>query len=191
MTAMKKTILTAMVILAASGASVAHAGERSLNVLLTGDMEANSISIALSPDGHSYVIDSIGPLEVGGSVCANPQGNPNEIVCEASTIAGFEVNAGGGDDSVVVAREVPVPVTLRGGPGNDRLVGGAGDDKLIGGIGNDILVGRAGADWLYGGLGDDKLIGCSGDDLLRGGPGHNIYLGGSGNNDIAAGPTEA
>ena len=160
---MKKTILTAMVILAACGASVAHAGERSLNVLLTGDMEANSISIALSPDGHSYVIDSIGPLEVGGSVCANPQGNPNEIVCEASTIAGFEVNAGAGDDSVVIAREVPVPVTLRGGPGNDRLVGGAGDDKLIG---------------------------CSGDDLLRGGTGHNIYLGGTGTNDIAAGPAE-
>jgi Ca2+-binding RTX toxin-like protein len=187
---MKKTILTAMAILATSGVSVAHAGERSLNVLLTGDMEANSISIALSPDGHSYTIDSIAPLEVGGSVCANPQGNPNEIVCEASTIAGFEVNAGGGDDSVVVAREVPVPVTLRGGPGNDRLVGGAGDDKLIGGAGDDVLVGRAGADWLYGGLGDDKLIGCSGDDLLRGGPGHNIYLGGSGSNDIAAGPAE-
>ena len=187
---MKKTILTAMAILAACGASVAHAGERSLNVLLTGGMEANAISIALSLDGHSYVIDSSAPLEVGGSVCSHPQGNPNEIVCEASTIAGFEVNSGGGDDSVVLAREVPVPVTLRGGPGNDRLVGGAGDDKLIGGPGDDVLVGRAGADWIYGGLGDDRLVGCSGDDLLRGGPGQNVYLGGSGNNDIAAGPVE-
>jgi Ca2+-binding RTX toxin-like protein len=189
--AMKKTVLTAMVILAAaSGASVAHAGERSLNVLLTGGMEANAISIALSPDGHSYVVDSSAPLEVGGSVCLHPQGNPNEIVCEANTIAGFEVNAGAGDDSVVLAREVPVPVTLRGGPGNDRLVGGAGDDKLIGGAGDDVLVGRAGADWIYGGLGDDRLVGCSGDDLLRGGPGQNVYLGGSGNNDIAAGAVE-
>ncbi|HEY0316692.1 MAG TPA: hypothetical protein VGC49_00145 [Solirubrobacterales bacterium] len=185
---MKKTILTAIAILAASSVSVAHAGGRSVNVLLTGGPEANSISIALSPDGRSYVVDSIASLEVGGNVCSHPEGNPNEIVCEASAIAGFEMNGGGGNDSVVLAREVPAPVTLRGGPGDDRLVGGAGADKLIGGSGNDVLVGRAGADWLYGGSGDDKLVGGNGDDLLRGGSGHNVYLGGSGTNDIADGP---
>jgi Ca2+-binding RTX toxin-like protein len=187
---MKKTILIALAILAAHGASMAAAAERSLNVLLTGGQESNSITIALSPDGRTYVIDSVDPLEVGGKVCAHAPGNPNEIVCDASMIAGFEVNAGAGDDAVVLAREVPVPATMRGGPGNDRLIAGSGDDKLIGGVGNDILVGRPGADWLYGGPGDDKLVGGSGDDLLRGGPGRNVYIGGSGKNDIAAGPGE-
>jgi Ca2+-binding RTX toxin-like protein len=187
---MKKTILTAIAMMAAIGATPAHAGERAVNVLFTGGQQANSISVALSADGRNYVIDSIAQLEVGGNVCTHPGGNMNEIVCEATAVAGFEVNAGAGDDTVVLAREIPVPVTLRGGPGNDRLVSGAGADKLVGGAGNDSLVGRAGADWLYGGSGDDKLVGCSGDDLLRGGPGHNIYLGGSGINDIAAGPPE-
>jgi hypothetical protein len=181
---MKRLILTLAVIAVACTASVAHAGERSLTVLLTGGPEANSISIALSPDGRSYVIDSIAPLEVGGNVCPHPPGNQYEIVCEAPAIAGFEVNAGPGNDVVVVSREVPAPVTLRGGPGNDRLVGGAAADKLIGGGGDDVLVGRAGDDWLYGGSGNDRLYGGSGNDLLRGGTGVNNLNGGSGLNDV-------
>ena len=71
---------------------------------------------------------------------------------------------------------MPVPVTLRGGPGDDRLVGGAGDDKLLGGAGNDVLVGRGGNDWLAGGAGDDKLLGGPGDDKLLGGPGVDVTV---------------
>lgn len=181
---MKRGILIAITVLAANAAAVAHAGERSLTVLFTGGPEPNTISIAVSADGRSYVIDSIATLEVGGKVCSHPEGNPNEIICEVSAIAGFEVNSDGGNDSIILAREVPIPVTLRGGPGDDRLVGGAGADKLIGGVGHDVLVGRAGADWLYGGPGDDKLVGGSGDDLLRGGEGMDALIGGSGNNQL-------
>ena len=65
------------------------------------------------------MIDSIVPLEVGGTVCANPPGKPNELICQAASIGGFEVNAGAGDDTVGVAANVPVPVTLRGGAGDD------------------------------------------------------------------------
>ncbi len=124
-------------------------------------------------------------LEVGGSVCLHPEGNSYELLCEAAPIAGFEVNAGAKDDSVIVSREVPAPVTLRGGAGNDKLIGGAGNDKLIGGAGNDILVGRGGNDWLYGGPGDDRLVGGSGNDVLHGGSGQNVMLGGSGQNEIS------
>jgi Ca2+-binding RTX toxin-like protein len=182
---MKRAILIAITVLAASTAAVAHAGERSLTVVLAGGAETDSIAITLSPDGRSYVIDSIAALEVGGNVCSHPEGNPDELLCESTPIAGFEVNTGAGNDAVIVGREVPAPVTLRGGPGDDKLIGGAGADKLIGGTGSDILVGRAGADWLYGGSGDDKLVGGSGDDLLRGGPGQNTMLGGSGVNDVS------
>jgi hypothetical protein len=179
---MKRATLTAITVLVAWAAASAHAAEPRLTVLLAGGAEANTISIVLSPDGRAYLIDSVVPLEVGGSVCWHPEGQPNELTCEAASIGGFEVNAGGGDDSVVVAREVPIPVTLRGGPGRDRLIGGAGDDKLVGGVGDDVLIGRAGADSLFGGPGDDRLIGGSGSDLLRGGSGEDVLLGGSGQN---------
>jgi RTX calcium-binding nonapeptide repeat (4 copies) len=178
---MKRAILMAVAMLVASAATSARAAEP-LTVLLAGGAEESAIVIALSPDGRSYVIDSVAPLEVGGDVCAHPEGQPNELVCEAAPIGGFEVNAGAGDDDVSVAREVPIPVTLRGGPGQDRLVGGGGDDKLVGAIGNDVLIGRAGADSLFGGPGSDRLVGCSGNDLLHGDSGTDALLGGSGRN---------
>ena len=106
----------------------------------------------------------------------------NSLVCEASAIAGFEINTGAGDDVVTLGRTVPVPATIRGGEGNDVLTGGAGADKLIGGPGDDELVGRGGNDWLIGGSGDDVLNGGAGDDHLSGGPGHNTLIGGSGKN---------
>lgn len=185
---MKRAIPIMVVALLASLATVAHAGERSLTVLLAGGVEANQIEIELSPDGRSYVIDSVVSLEVGGDVCWHPTGVDNELVCEAAAIAGFEVNAGGGDDSVTVAANVPIPVTLRGGPGDDKLTGGAAADKLTGGPGADLLVGHGEADSLYGGPGDDRLLGGPGDDLLRGGTGEDTLLGGPGLNQLAARP---
>jgi hypothetical protein len=181
---MKRAILIVTMVLAAQAATPARASGPTLTVLLAGGAEANAISIALSADGRSYVIESVVPLDVGGDVCWHPAGQPNELVCEAAPIAGFEVNAGAGDDSVAVAYNVPIPVTLRGGPGQDRLLGGAEADRLVGGSGDDTLVGRAGADSLFGGSGDDRLVGGSGNDLLRGGGGTDTLLGGSGRNEL-------
>ena len=142
------------------------------------------IRIWLTPDGRSYVIDSIAPLEVGGAVCENSPGNSNELVCQAPVVAGFEVNAGSGNDSITVARSVSVPVTLRGGAGQDRLVGGNGSDKLIGGEGDDELGGRNGDDLIYGGPGNDSLSGGPGKDVLRGGPGEDTLGGGIGPDNV-------
>ncbi len=50
------------------------------------------------------MIDSAVPLEVGGTVCENSPGNPNELICKAPLVAGFEVNAGSGDDTVAVSQ---------------------------------------------------------------------------------------
>jgi Ca2+-binding RTX toxin-like protein len=152
------------------------------DVVLAGGVESSMISIQLSADGRNYVIDSIAPLEVGGSVCGNPPGVANELICQATSVASFEVNAGNGDDTVSVSRTVPIPVVLRGGAGDDTLSGGNGADKLIGGAGNDRLVGRGGDDSLYGGPGEDVLVGSSGDDILYGGPGNDVLHGGSGKN---------
>jgi Ca2+-binding RTX toxin-like protein len=168
-------------------AAVAHADERpekSVNVVLAGDSAANTISIGVSADGRSYTIESGAPLEVGGTMCSHPEGDPTVLLCEAAPIAGFEVNGNGGDDTIVLGPTVPVPATLRGGPGDDRLVGGAGDDKLTGGPGNDTLVGHGGDDSLFGGPGSDRLFGGPGEDRLQGGPGDDLLLGGSGVNEL-------
>jgi hypothetical protein len=177
---MKRAILTAVTVWAVWAAAPVHAAEAPLTVLLAGGAEESRIFITVSPDGRTYVIDSIAPLEVGGEVCWHPEGKETELFCEAVAIGGFEVNAGDGNDMVNVSPKVLVPVTLRGGPGDDLLLGGSGADKLVGGAGNDRLIGRAGNDSLFGGPGDDYLSGSGGDDLLQGGSGDNVLHGGPG-----------
>jgi len=184
---MKRAALIPLTFLALCAPAFASPEPPTFNVLLAGGSASNVIHIWLTPDGRDYVIDSIVPLEVGGSVCSNPEGNPNELICEAPPIASFEMNADGGDDAVTVSGDISIPITMRGGTGNDRLVGGSGPDKLIGGEGKDRLVGRAGADSLYGGPGQDVLVGGPGDDMLRGGPGRDVLAGGPGTNDVSQG----
>ena len=158
--------------------------EKSINLVLAGSPGDDQITIELSADGRSYEIASATPLEVSSSVCSHPDKRLEDLVCEATPIAGFEVNTGAGNDSVVMGHLVPVPATIRGGEGDDVLVGGAAADKLIGGPGNDELNGRGGNDVLIGGSGDDTLIGGPGNDILQGGPGHNTLVGGPGKNLI-------
>jgi Ca2+-binding RTX toxin-like protein len=181
---MKKAFLIALTVFAALAAPLAHAEDPSVTMLITGGPEQNVLSVKLSLDGREYVIDSLAPLEVGGAVCTHPEGVENRLLCSATAIAGFEINAGGGNDSAIISPKIQIPVTLRGGPGDDRLYGGAGPDKLVGGAGDDALIGRAGNDGLYGGSGRDQLYGGSGDDLLNGGPGEDEIIGGPGDNLI-------
>jgi hypothetical protein len=168
---MKKLLLISFALLALLAPGAAHAAPKTYTVLLAGGVEESNIHIWLTPDGREYVIDSVAQLEVGGTVCAHPEDKSNELVCDAPSIAGFEVNAGGSDDRVAVAKDVAVPVTMHGGGGDDFLLGGAGPDKLIGGAGDDRLVGWRGDDLLYGGPGADVLIGGPGSDVVRGGLG--------------------
>jgi hypothetical protein len=188
---MKKAILVTLAILAAQIPLAARAdevatgsGELTYTVLLAGGPESNEIRIWLTPDGRTYVIDSIYPLEVGGAVCEHPPATPNELVCQAPLVAAFEFNADGGDDQARVAPEVRIPVSMRGGPGRDTLVGGSGPDKLSGGDGADKLIGRDGDDLLLGGNGNDALFGGRGNDVLRGGAGVDSLSGGWGENRV-------
>jgi Ca2+-binding RTX toxin-like protein len=188
---MKKVpaIAAALLVLLALALPIAAAAketrpEKSVNVVLAGDDAANTISIGVTPDGRGYMLESSAPLEVGGSICSHPSGDEDQLLCEAAPIAGFEVNGNGGDDTIALSPTVPVPATLRGGPGEDKLSGGAGNDKLVGGPGNDTLVGRGGDDSLFGGPGEDKLSGGPGDDSLDGGAGLDVLLGGSGTNQL-------
>ena len=178
---MKKLLLIAMACFAVAPA--AHA-EGPLTLLLAGGSEDNVIRISLSMDGRDYVIVSSAPLEAGGDICLHPEERPNELHCKAPAIAGFEVNVGGGEDTVALASDVPIPATLRGGPGHDRLIGGDANDKIVGGAGPDFLGGRRGDDWIFGGSGPDKLVGGPGNDQLRGGPDTDLLVGGPGHNEV-------
>ena len=181
---MKRAFVISFAIAATLLSSASAATPETFTVLLAGGSASNTIHIWLTPDGRSYVIDSVVPLEVGGEVCTNPEGIPNELVCNAPPIAGFEVNADGGDDKVTVSRGVTIPITVRGGTGRDTLAGGSGGDKLIGGPGADRLIGGPGDDVLVGGPGTDVLIGGPGNDTLLTGPGFDFARGGSGTNVI-------
>lgn len=181
---MKKLLLISFALMALLAPASVDAAPQTYTVLLAGGEEANMIRIWLTPDGREYVIDSVVQLEVGGMVCTHPEEKSNELVCDAPAIAGFEVNAGSGDDKVTVAKDVRVPVTMRGGGGNDFLLGGAARDKLIGGPGDDRLSGWRGADLLYGGPGEDVLVGGPGNDVLRGGSGKDLLAAGPGEDSV-------
>jgi Ca2+-binding RTX toxin-like protein len=193
---MKRAVLTAVLVLAALVPVTAHAaswarmtkgpasGGPTYTLVFAGESGPNEITISLSRNGANYQISSNGPLAVGAPICHNPDGLPDYLICEAPAVNGFEVNGWGGDDSVVVGGSVPVPVTLRGGPGTDILIGGEGNDKLLGGAGTDRLIGRAGNDALFGGSGADVLVGGHGNDKLIGGPGRDVISGGPGRNVV-------
>ena len=181
---MRKAILIATTALVALAAPFAHAEEGPVTLVIAGGAENNDLHVSLTPDGREYVIHSVVELHAGGEICTHPEGVPNELVCSAPAIAGFEVNTGGGSDSVVFGSDVPVPATIRGGPGNDRLIGGGAADKIVGGPGNDVLIGRGGDDWIFGGPGEDRLIGGSGADQLHGGPGRDRLVGGPGRDQL-------
>jgi Ca2+-binding RTX toxin-like protein len=181
---MKKSILIALMLFAAPLAPPVHAESGPLTLLLSGTPANDVFRIDLSSDGREYRISSEAMLEAGGDVCWHPEERMTELACEAPAIAGFEVNALGGDDTVILGSDIPIPATLRGGPGRDRLAGGAVADKIIGGPGADVLSGRRGDDLLLGGPGPDRLVGGPGNDQLKGGPGVDLLIGGPGQNSL-------
>lgn len=103
------------------------------------------------------------------------------------------VNAGSGNDKVVIGRGITRAATLNGGPGNDTLTGGGGNDFIDGGGGNDtlrggggddVVFGRSGVDSLFGGPGKDILSGGDDNDRLEGGVGIDLLLGGLGSDSL-------
>jgi Ca2+-binding RTX toxin-like protein len=99
------------------------------------------------------------------------------------------INAGDGDDVVVVANNIKDPVNLNGGTGSDNLTGGGGHDNIVTGTDNvgDTANGNDGNDTITGGAGDDLLQGGKGNDVITGGDGVNNIQGGVGNDILTGG----
>ena len=128
--------------------------------------------------------DEITLTRVGGAVSVTMNG---AYLGRFAADRRIVVEAGGGDDVVVVSNTLNLDAALSGGRGDDRLVGGRGDDSLDGGVGEDVLIALVGDNRLDGGAGDDVLRGGDGDDVLTGGGGDDRLAGRRGDDVLRGG----
>ena len=94
----------------------------------------------------------------------------------------FEINAGDGDDTIVIEPLDPAwlaALSVYGQQGGDTIDASALDWPIT-------LIGGLGADDLRGGAGNDSLIGGDGDDTLTGGPGSDELQAGEGSNRVTS-----
>jgi Ca2+-binding RTX toxin-like protein len=117
----------------------------------------------------------------GGNITVNASVNgTNPFVALLSDVDAIVVDLGSGNDILVTAPGINVPMTITGGDGNDLITAGGGADFIDGGLGVDILYGAGGDDVLLGGDGNDDLFGGSGNDVLIGGNGNDMLFGQAG-----------
>jgi CSLREA domain-containing protein len=121
---------------------------------LIGSDAADAVSLRKLDDGSLYLEAN---FLLGGSATFAP-----------GAVQTILIHLRGGDDVLVVAQNVHVPLVADGGAGNDRLSGGGDRDLLIGGLGADILLGGSGEDILIAGTtsyddNDDALLSILGE----------------------------
>jgi uncharacterized delta-60 repeat protein len=107
---------------------------------------------------------------------------------EPGEVTSYSVDAGAGDDAVVVREDDSRPAVIFGGVGDDRIAGSRGDDTLFGNAGNDRIDGHEGHDLIHGNGGRDKLSGDTGIEGASFGPdGNDRLFGGAGGDWLAGG----
>jgi Ca2+-binding RTX toxin-like protein len=141
-------------------------------------------------DNGFDVVEVNGALEDGDNFELRANGehaqferlNLGNFVLDVDNVEQFEINGGGGDDTLTVqdltgtdvqqvifnggdgndwlnGSETYVNIMASGGEGNDTLTGGNGSDVLTGGNGNDMLEGNRGADiFVLGFTGIDQIV---------------------------------
>ena len=77
---------------------------------------------------------------------------------DATRLQRVVVDAGGGDDTVILGRRLGVAAHVLAGDGDDTVGGGDRGDLIDGGPGDDLLDGNHGTDTIYGGGGDDRIF---------------------------------
>jgi hypothetical protein len=141
--------------------------------------ERNDLSVQTAYDEVSTVLyDSNGYITAAPPDCVLDDmfGESNKVTCAVAPPA-VRLDLGDGDEWATVSSSVKMPVTMLGGPGNDRLELSASGGTLDGGPDDDILNGYPGNDTLLGGDGQDTLEGGAGSDHVDGGPGDDLVSG--------------
>jgi Ca2+-binding RTX toxin-like protein len=158
---------------AGGGGGGGEEGTLTITGLANGPTQNNTITLVVGADGNYHVtID-------GEAFAPVPFASVQRIV----------INAGSGDDVVLVGKSVAAAVEIHGGGGNDVLTGGSGDDLLFGEDGNDAILGVGGGDVFVGGAGNDVLVGGNGKDVLIGGDGSDVVQGCNGDDILVGGST--
>ena len=107
---------------------------------VTGDDDANLIEFERRDDRLAVLADG---EEIGEF--------------DATGLTRVEVDAGGGDDRVILGRRIGLAARVDAGAGDDTVGGGDRGDLIYGGAGDDLLDGNAGVDTIYGNAGDDLI----------------------------------
>ncbi len=136
---------------------------------VTSHLEAGVLVVRGTDNADSIRINqtTTGLLRVFSTTTTGGRTPPERMVrFNAHQVRIIVVDAGGGNDIVLIEATMRKRAFLYGGYGNDSLYGGAGADQI------------------YGGQGHDKIYGRDGDDILVGGTGNDVIAGGRGTNRV-------
>jgi len=97
----------------------------------------------------------IAPTDQAGIFRVTINGRGQENLVPAAAI---DVDAAGGNDTIVVDPRVTVPTRLDGGEGNDQIRGGSGPNDLNGGSGRNTLIGNPARDTFDNASGRNRLV---------------------------------
>jgi Ca2+-binding RTX toxin-like protein len=166
------------------GATLRVLGERNFS---------NAITVSTADDGDSVVVRlngydevSFDRIDIASIVIEGGRRNDRITVREPEGRIDLPMTIRGGSGNDVVDLDF-TPAIVDGGSGNDTLLGSDGDDTLHGGDNNDRVFGGPGDDTLGGGSGNDDIRGDDGDDQLRGERGNDTLDGGFGNDRLDGG----
>ena len=157
------------------------------HIQVVADTRPNSVTLIVDGNEQAFVgVQSI-VIEAGAG--------DDTILVADNVVARLDINGEEGDDSIftgggfAIVDGGPGRDTLQSGPGGGDFNGGIGDDSLIGHpLVDDRLLGGPGNDYLIGFGGNDVLVGNDGDDIADGGVGDDQLFGLGGNDTLNGGP---
>jgi Ca2+-binding RTX toxin-like protein len=187
-------VAAAVALLAPAGALAAGKVDANVggDITYQGDGGTNVVSVTTTPTSPTlatvvFAEPGIAEGTDSANICT-PAGDTVSCTFKFTERTLF-VNGDLGDDELTV--DGPVPATIAGDAGPDKLTGGAGTDLIRGGGGADTLDGRGGADTVDGEGGADIVSGGPGEDIsfsdeddgdeIDLGPGRDHFV--AGNND--------
>ena len=156
---------------ASAGAhSLVRIGGTTVNYLSADATSLNTLTVRMSGSRIEFDDRTVdGGIDPGtcdpGAISDDANAWIVQVFCPRRGTTSVTVDLGEREDRATV--DLPVPVTLLGGPGSDVLRTGPAAEDVQGGDGNDDIATGEGADDVDGGLGYDVLRSGEGDDLIE------------------------
>lgn len=137
-------------------------------LLIGASAGGSNIGLSAGVGGLSVTVNGVTTPLGAGITAINifGQGGNDTFLITGNISVPITIDAGAGNDNILIGPGVTSNVLALGGAGNDIIIGGSGNNILVGGDGNDALTGGVQRDLLIGGDGVDILLGNSQDDIL-------------------------